>query len=375
MQPECVEALCQSRSEKHVFVDIFHRLACFQAIPKPFNVLRSMGNSAAALLISNGVLASSQFCAKHNQFCQVPSYSLEFTGTPCQDYSRIGARDGLFTGQRFPVFWCWAYTMLSTQPAVVIHENVVGFPENVLRTLFSNYYSIHSLSVDCSHQGFDFVSRPRLYIVMFHRVKTVLLRCPVKTYSFICSAVRHANIACSSISACFLADVQELAEEIAELAHERRVPLEAALTNFYLLLSTGEKERLSGYIDQYLMEFRSHPSFDSDCIFNLSDNPHARRSWSAASRRLPCFRTNGGKLWSCFFGRWLTNRELLASMGVPVYEHLARQAGVPAVAVRPGAQAAKMIGNLFHVASAGSVLLAALSSASLVQTDASSEGS
>jgi hypothetical protein len=69
------------------------------------------------------------------------------------------------------------------------------------------------------------------------------------------------------------------------------------------------------------------------------------------------------KLWSPYLHRWLTNKELLAAMGVPVYEHLARSAGVALVEVAPGPDAWHMLGNMMHIASVGSAMLVALAAA------------
>ncbi len=289
---------------------------------------------------------------------------LSSQGTPCQDYSRAGSRNGLFSGTRFPIIWSWIQVMLSVQPALIIHENVIGFPTSILQLLFHDHYWVYILQVDAADSGFILVSRPRIYVIMYHKLKTRVIRSPQHTYGIMKGAIEWCDIAVSDISSCFLATTEELLEEISDLASQLKVPLSIAIANPYLLLSAGEQQRLEAYINLYIQTFGSHPVFDRSCIFNLADNPLMRCSWSCHSKRLPCYRTNGGKQWSCFLNRWLTSRELLASMGVPVYPLLAEKAGVPLVAVQAGSQAMKMLGNMFHVATAGSVLLSALASAS-----------
>ena len=84
------------------------------------------------------------------------------------------------------------------------------------------------------------------------------------------------------------------------------------------------------------------------------------------SGRIPGLRTHNAKYWVPFLGRWLTNKELLASMGVPVYPSLAQAAGVALIAVRPGPAARHMLGNMMHVAFVGSVIACALACGHLV---------
>jgi site-specific DNA-cytosine methylase len=294
----------------------------------------------------------------------LPFGFLSIQGTPCQDYSRAGSRNGLFSGTRFSIIWSWIQIMLLVQPALIIHENVIGFPTSILQLLFHDCYWVYILRVDAEDSGFNLVSRPRIYVIMYHKLKTRVICSPQHTYGIMKGAIEWSNIAVSDISACFLATQEELLEEISELALQLRVPLSIAIANPSLLLSAGEQQRLEAYINLHIQMFGFHPVLDRSCIFNLADNPLMRCSWSAHSKRLPCYRTNGGKQWSCYLNRWLTSRELLATMGVPVYPALAEKAGVPLIYVQAGAQAMKMLGNMFHVATAGSVLLSALVSAS-----------
>jgi hypothetical protein len=256
--------------------------------------------------------------------------------------------------------------MSLSQPALIIHENVVGFPVAILQVLFCERYWAHVLQVDADDQGFKLVSRPRIYVIMYHKVKTTVLRPPQQTYDILKGAISFYGISVDEISACFLASQEEILEEISHLALRMGISPQAAIWDMKALLTEGEAVRLASYISHYMRSFGLHPVLDKDCVFNLADNPDMRCSWSAHSKRLPCYRTNGGKQWSCFLNRWLTSKELLATMGVPVYPALAQKAGVPLVSVQPGAPALKMLGNMFHIASAGSVLLAALASAQAV---------
>ena len=131
-----------------------------------------------------------------------------------------------------------------------------------------------------------------------------------------------------------------------------------------MLLSPGEHRRLLVYMAMWAERFGQDSSSDQRAVFNLADNPEAGYvTWSGASGRIPGLRTNGGKLWVPYLGRWPTTKEQLAAMGVPVYECLAIAAGVPCVPVNPGPEARLMLGNMMHIASVGTAILIALSCA------------
>jgi hypothetical protein len=164
-----------------------------------------------------------------------------------------------------------------------------------------------------------------------------------------------------------LACVDEIGQEIEDLCQLRGISVQQAIQNMSMLLSPGEAQRLEAYEALWLQRFGILASWSDWAIFNLADNPDGGfTTWSAASGRIPGLRTHNAKYWVPFLGRWLTNKELLASMGVPVYPSLAQAAGVPLVAVRPGPAARHMLGNMMHVASVGSVIACALACGRLV---------
>jgi hypothetical protein len=147
----------------------------------------------------------------------------------------------------------------------------------------------------------------------------------------------------------------------------RGISVHEAMQDMAMLLSPGEAQRLAAYEELWLHRF-GQPACSCDwAIFNLADNPDGGfTTWSAASGRIPGLRTHNAKYWVPFLGRWLTNKELLAAMGVPVYPSLANAACVPVVAVTPGPAARHMLGNMMHIASVGSVIACALACGQLV---------
>jgi len=163
------------------------------------------------------------------------------------------------------------------------------------------------------------------------------------------------------LSDCWLADIDEILSEATPLCQLRGVPMLLALQDMTTLLTDHEHQRLAAYMAMWQDRFGHSADMDPAAVFNLADNPNnGFVTWSASSGRIPGLRTNGGKLWVPFLRRWLTTKEQLAAMGVPVYPILAAAARVPLVHVSPGPEAKLMLGNMMHIASVGIALLVAM---------------
>ena len=107
-------------------------------------------------------------------------------------------------------------------------------------------------------------------------------------------------------------------------------------------------------------------------VVHLGDNPDVMLVWSGRDGKVPTIRRSSGLLWVVDQGRWLTTREMYATMGFPTYRCLADVAGVPLMPVRPPggtlAHARQGVGNAMHLACVGTVLLCTLA---CVRRDAS----
>ena len=318
-------------------------------------------------LLRHGSTLQTAACCVHGIRCEPVRSDVDVTGTPCQDFAPNGNRMGV-NGPQWPVFLAWVTLILLLELPVVVHENVPQFDIEVLTMLMQHKYLIFSFMVDCCSVGFGLISRKRRYTVMYHRVKTRLVCSPVWLHGQLAQAMAWdmTRTACR-IADCFQADANEVACEIAESCYAKGISVQHAMRDMTVLLTPGEQGRLSVYMRGWMQRVGISAVHCSWAVFNLGDNPGAGFwSWSAASGRIPGLRTHNAKLWVPFLGRWLTNRELLACMGAPVYRHLAHAAGVPQVHVCAGADARHMLGNMMHVASVGSVIAAALASCQLV---------
>jgi len=254
--------------------------------------------------------------------------------------------------------------MLSQNVPVIVHENVPQFDVDALAMIMQHKYLIFTVIVDCAALGFRLISRRRRFTIMYHRTKTRLVCSPVWLHTQLVQAMAvDMHRTAFRICDCFLADAAEIANEIGELCLAKRIALDTAMQDMTLLLTPGEYERLCLYLEAWVARVGLPAHHCWWAVFNLADNPGAGyTTWSAASGRIPGLRTHNAKLWVPYLGRWLTNRELLACMGVPVYRHLAAAAQVSQVHVRPGSDSRHMLGNMMHIAAVGSVMAVAMAS-------------
>ena len=99
---------------------------------------------------------------------------------------------------------------------------------------------------------------------------------------------------------------------------------------------------------------------DPDCVIDLSQNPAKRPNMSRVA--LPTLRKSGGLWYVPSKGRWLTDLEKGLAMGFPLTSSVASSAGlgVDGFTVVPGRNDSSRLGNAFHVASCGLVLVAGM---------------
>ena len=300
-------------------------------------------------------------CCGHGLMCAVPWPDFDVTGTPCQDFSPAGKHRGPW-GPQMPIFLAWVQIVLAMAIPVVLHENVPQFWVSLLEQFMGHAYFVFSIVMDCGDVGFPLISKRRRYTIMYNRSRVQVTQDPSKVYASLCAYMARTIHIAWSLSDCWLADDNEVLMEIEGLCQTRNLPAAFALHHMAMLLSPGEHRRLIAYMAMWSDRFGHCSTTDKRAVFNLADNPEAGYvTWSGASGRIPGLRTNGGKLWVPYLGRWLTTKEQLAAMGVPVYSCLAMAAGVPCVPVHPGHEAKLMLGNMMHIASVGTAMLVALS--------------
>ena len=98
-------------------------------------------------------------------------------------------------------------------------------------------------------------------------------------------------------------------------------------------LPRREREAVRYAGSLYEEKFGRDPSEDPNLFLNLSDNPKTYLSWSATSGRLPTFRTNSTRFYNFQREQWMTSRDRLAALGLPVTPSTALAMGVPTLPV------------------------------------------
>ena len=330
--------------------------------------------------VSDCLVAEGQHCMRHRATCRAPAALICIAGTSCRPWSR--ANRGSQVGVQHPdmkQFYAWARIMHRDQPALIIHENVVGFDDRILASALGELYEIECcLDVSPSHAGFGFLRRARKYHLLTLKSSRVSLSPVCQVYQSIVQRV--AKNVDNWPGLVWRATPRELEEELAAARSRRKSrqltdALEARLVaDDALVASSGsadaaEKWRSlltpdqAKYLDTYITLWRQRhqqgPEATPSCIFDLGDSPGYKGL--PAMRQLPTLRHRQSIWWSPLHGRWMTHREKAGCMGFPVYEDLANRARV-GLDVSTG-KCPQALGNAMHVASVGTVLLATMFSA------------
>ena len=349
-------------SRGHVFLNIFSMLVELSDVQDVRSQLAQLPFTSLVMFMMQCHVAPAAFCCGHGVMCCLERPDVDITGTPCQDFSPVGHHRGPF-GQQWPVFLAYCRVMLGLAVPILIHENVPQFWLELLEHFFGHAFCIFSLVMDCSEVGFALISRRRRYTIMYHKAHVLVTRNPHVVYDQLKQVMQSLQLSLQ-LSDCWLADIEEIMSEAMPLCQLRGVTIASAMQDMTSLLTYHELQRLAAYMAMWRDRFGHDASMDQTAVFNLADNPeNGFVTWSGSSGRIPGLRTNGGKLWVPFLGRWLTMKEQLAAMGVPVYPSLAAAAQVPLVPVSPGAEAKLMLGNMMHIASVGTALLVAMACA------------
>jgi site-specific DNA-cytosine methylase len=150
--------------------------------------------------------------------------------------------------------------------------------------------------------------------------------------------------------------------EASQICNTRRIPFWPLMSssNFTIkdwsfTLSATEQAYNQVFHQKFFVRQGFRAECNPDAIWSFQDNPNNRVSWTAASGRIPTYRTGNPRLWSPYYKRIVTVRERAASMGFCSYKVLAQHSLSPLC--NPDNH---MIGNAMHVPSASLVIAAYL---------------
>ncbi|CAL1165999.1 unnamed protein product [Cladocopium goreaui] len=345
--PACRRVLEGRNKDGHLQRDVMHNF-----VPDPTDKLaRLQGFQARKAFFENLKVVSSCPCC--GEFPR-PEADMDVTGSPCQPFSS----DGVGMGREDPRIVCLiAYSRVhrARGTKALIHENVERFEAELLSELFPEYriFEVHS---EPSHCGFPFLRRPRVYHLLV-REDVQLLADPVKVYSKLAASLQqHFS---SSPSWAWITSLPTesdlLNEENAARACKHLDPVAKLSPSWSYLLTEKQQGYLAHAAEQWWNRYGVAASADDRCVVNLGDNPAKRRVPKPGP--LMTFKHNAGILWLAGKSRWLTARERAAAMSFPVYSCLAEQALLEADNLTRSAAA---VGNSFHVANVGLVIVSLL---------------
>ncbi|CAL1150917.1 unnamed protein product [Cladocopium goreaui] len=269
--------------------------------------------------IEQAKLCRGQFCFTHNQSCPVfgqeaAESDFDMSGLPCPDMSRAGK------GLR--------------------EEGPTDLSLHMIWALYSRHYNIRILRVCPADLGHFGVARDRIYLIMSLKEAVIEVVDPIQMYAKVKEYVQ--SFVRTEPKDYWVSTTAEYVKEAEKTAKR-------------------ERESVSYVCDLYAHKFGKNPQADSNLIVNLSDNPKKRLSWSGTSGSLPTFRTNSNRFYSIAREQWMTPRDRLSALGLPVTPEASLSMGVPMLPVADDLRASSVAGNSFHFGNATTVQFVALS--------------
>ncbi|CAE8701861.1 unnamed protein product [Polarella glacialis] len=263
----------------------------------------------AALLPA--VTCPPRLCARHGQ-CGFQAVACDIAGSPCQPWSRSGKRKGK-ADARVALLLVGIAMLLRTLPLLALHENVFGFDTTILDALHGGAYAIYHLRVKPAHMGFGLIRRSRVYSILFLKAGLRVAHNPQHVY-------------------------QRGLAPVAELSG-----------SWGYLLTPKQRQFQCGYEVAWQRQYGIPADEDSNCAFDLSQDPQERPSCTTADGSLPTLRL-GSLIWVSILRRFLVPFELAAATGFPVNDALATSAQV-ALDLCCEVYTVPILGNGMHVAS------------------------
>ena len=122
------------------------------------------------------------------------------------------------------------------------------------------------------------------------------------------------------------------------------------------MLNDRESKVVAQYDAEYRKRYKTDPAGDKDFVYFLGDNPSFSLTWSAHSKKLPCFRRNSG-----FYLRrssWtnMTPGEKLTALGWPTLPELSQKMLCTPLQTLDSKRGELMAGNAMHLGNAAIVL-------------------
>lgn len=243
----------------------------------------------------------------------------------------------------------------------MFHENVEGFDAQILTENLPHHH-IYVIRASPADAGFAFIRRSRVYHVCVRKDRAVS-RNMQEVYDFLAKCLLDAG--CHEMKWDWL--TRQVSEEHLVFeenkARKRRGlgPVSSRSPSWKYLLTPKQVSYLAAADDLWGLKHGVACADDPEFVIDLSQNPAKRPAMRSGD--LPTLRKSGGLWYWPSQGRWLTDLEKGLAMGFAVAPSVAGLAGLKAdtCTVAPGRNDSGRLGNAFHVASCGLVLVAGMS--------------
>lgn len=256
--------------------------------------------------------------------------------------------------------------LLRTLPLLALHENVFGFDTTILDALLGGAYAIYHLRVKPAHMGFGLIRRSRVYSILFLKAGLRVAHNPQHVYQRLCEHFGNHKVVTSLLDCALASPCRLLLAENALRARRGLAPVAELSGSWGYLLTPKQRQFQCGYEVAWQRQYGIPADEDSNCAFDLSQDPQERPSCTTADGSLPTLRL-GSLIWVSILRRFLVPFELAAATGFPVNDALATSAQV-ALDMCCEVYTVPILGNGMHVASVGSILVVVASGGALYCT-------
>ena len=151
---------------------------CSQELLDTIHVEGSTGSfdleRLAPLILKPHAVGLTANCRRHGRRCSYPRASLHSSGCPCTDFTSWG-KCRRPKGPTVPCYLVWIAMRRALLEPLLVFENVIGFPIELLRMYLHEFYDFHSLELCCTVLGCA-VRRPRLFVIGTLRTTVRLCR-------------------------------------------------------------------------------------------------------------------------------------------------------------------------------------------------------
>ena len=175
-------------------------------------------------------------CCRHG-VCRTPFADMCVAGSPCQFWSNMGDKRQ-HSDPRLMVLLCWCKQVRHFQYSLCVHENVKGFDAAVLTETLGDLYRLETLEIHPGDLGWGLVvSRPRLFTILVHREKALLVQNILEVFARVKERFRSLGPLATARD-CLVARPDDLLEEENRVRALRKLPpLVAGSANWrYLFL-------------------------------------------------------------------------------------------------------------------------------------------